>query len=80
MPHSTQKRPFRRTFRKSISQLPTEKTKPNKTKNAFINQKKCTTIKKLKPGLVAFYDVRPGNGVERTRYIREEISKEKVKK
>jgi len=30
-------------------------------KDAYINQKKCTTIqnkhKKLKPGLVAFYDI-----------------------
>jgi len=32
-------------------------------KHAFANQKKCTTThnkhKKLKPGLVAFYDIRP---------------------
>jgi len=35
-------------------------------KHAFTNQKKCTTTqnkhKKLKPGLVASYDIRPGNG------------------
>jgi len=35
-------------------------------KNAYTNQKKCTTtqnkLKKIKPGLVAFYDIRPGNG------------------
>jgi len=34
-------------------------------KHAFTNQKKCTTAqnkhKKLKPGLVAFHDIRPGN-------------------
>ena len=34
-------------------------------KNAFTNQKKCTTTQNkhinLKPGLVAFYDIRPGN-------------------
>ena len=34
-------------------------------KHSFTNQKKCTTTqnkhKKLKPGLVAFYDIRPGN-------------------
>jgi len=35
-------------------------------KHAFTNQKKCTTTqnkhKKLKSGLVAFYDIRPGKG------------------
>jgi len=35
-------------------------------KRAFTNQKKCTTTrnntKKRKPGLVAFDDIRPGNG------------------
>jgi len=35
-------------------------------KHAFTNQKKRTTTqnkhKKLKPDLVAFYDIRPGNG------------------
>jgi len=35
-------------------------------KHAFTNHKKCTTTqnkhKKLKPGLVAFYDIQPGNG------------------
>jgi len=33
---------------------------------ALTNQKKCITTqnkhKKIKPGLVAFYDMRPGNG------------------
>jgi len=34
-------------------------------KHTFINQKKCTTQdkhKKLKPGLVASYNIRPTNG------------------
>jgi len=31
-------------------------------KHAFTNQKKCTTTQKIKPGLVAFYDIQPGNG------------------
>jgi len=35
-------------------------------KHTFTNQKKCTTTqinaKKLKPGLVASYDIQPGNG------------------
>jgi len=35
--------------------------------HAFTNQKKCTATrnkhKKLKPGLVVFYDVRPRSGV-----------------
>jgi len=34
-------------------------------KHALMNQKKCTTTqnkhKKLKPGLVTFYNIRPGN-------------------
>jgi len=43
------------------------KLNPTQQKHAFTNQKKCTTTqnknRKLKPGLVAFYDMRPGNGV-----------------
>ena len=43
-----------------------EKTKPTQQKHAFANQKNCTTTqnkhKKIKPGLVDFYDIRPGNG------------------
>jgi len=45
-------------------------------KHAFIHQKKCTTTqnnKKLKPSLVAFYDIRPGNGAGL-------LSKEKISK
>jgi len=42
--------------------------KPNLTqqKHTFTKQKKCTTTqnkhKNLKPGVVASYDIRPGNG------------------
>jgi len=45
-----------------------EKLNPNTTKTHIhqSNQKKCTTTqnkhRKLKPGLVASYDVQPGNG------------------
>jgi len=42
------------------------KTKPNITKAHIHNHMKCTTTrnkhKKLKPGLVASYDIQPGNG------------------
>jgi len=67
------------------------KLKLPQQKYAFTNQKKCTATqnkqKKLKPGLVAFCDIRPGNGAglfskEKISRLREEIglSKEKVKK
>jgi len=50
-------------FPKPISWFGIEKTKPNKT---FTNQKKCNTTqnnhKKLKPDLIASYNIRPGNG------------------
>jgi len=43
-----------------------EKQNLTQQKHTFTNQKKCTTTqdkhKKLKPGLVASYDVWPGNG------------------
>jgi len=48
-------------------------------KDSFVNQKKSTTKqnthKKLKPGLVAFYDIRRGNGAGlfSQEKIREEI-------
>jgi len=48
-------------------------------KHAFTNQKKCTTTekkintKKLKPGLVAFYDIRRGN--KAGLFSKEKISK-----
>jgi len=43
-----------------------EKQNLTQQKHAFSNQNKCTTTqnkhKKLQPGLVASYDIRPGNG------------------
>ena len=66
--HSTQNMSF---WGRSPSQslgLVWKKQKLNLTqqKHTFTNQTKCTTIqnkhKKLKPGLVAFYNIRPGNG------------------
>jgi len=54
-----------------------EKTKElnlTQQKHAFANQKKRpTTTQKLKPGLVAFYDIRPGNSVG--LFSKEKISK-----
>ena len=49
-------------------------TKPSATTVRITNQKKCTTTqKKLKPGLVTFYDIRPGN--EAGLFSKEQISK-----
>jgi len=51
-----------------------EKLNLTQQKHTFTNQKKCTTIqnkhtqKKLKPGLVASYDIHPANRGPR-RYI-----------
>jgi len=46
-------------------------------KDTYTNQKKCTTTQnkppKLKPGLVAFYDIQPGNRVG--LFSKEKISK-----
>jgi len=46
---------------------PQDKTKPNMTKkHASLTKKyntKSTHAKTLKPGLVASYNIRPGNGV-----------------
>jgi len=57
-----------------------EKTKPNTTKGLIRQSKEIYyktkyTQKKLKPGLVAFYDIRPGNGAGlfSQEKIREEI-------
>jgi len=54
-----------------------KKLNPTQQKHAFANQEKCTTTqnehKKLKPGLVAFYDIRPGNGAG--LFSKEKISK-----
>jgi len=53
-------------FPTPISWLGMEKQNLTQQKHTFTNQKKCTTTqnkhKKLKPGLVASYDIRPGNG------------------
>jgi len=58
--HSTQNRSFRR-YSSTNLWLGMEKQNLTQQKHAFTNQKKCTT-QKLKPGLVASYDIRPGNG------------------
>jgi len=54
------------TFPKPISWLGMEKLNVTQLKHTFTNEKKCTTTqnkhKKLKPGLVASYDIRPENG------------------
>ena len=43
-----------------------EKQNRTQQKHTLTNQNKCTAtqnkLKKLKPGLVASYDIRPGNG------------------
>jgi len=51
-------------FPKPIFWLGMEKLDLTQQKHAFINQKKCTTKKhkKLQPGLVASYNIRPENG------------------
>ena len=56
-----------------------KKAKPQpQQKNAFTNKKTCTTTqnkhKQLKPALVAFYDIRPGNAA--SLFSRRKISKE----
>jgi len=55
------------TFPKPIFWLGTEKRNLTQQKHTFTNQEKRTTTqnkhKKLKPGLVASYDIWPGNGV-----------------
>jgi len=55
-----------------------KKTKPNTIKAYFTNQKKCTTTQKKHKktkGLVAFYDIWPGNGAG--LFSKEKISKKK---
>jgi len=50
----------------------------SRQKYAFTNQKKCTATQnkhtKLKPGLIAFYDIRRGNGTG--LFSKEKISKD----
>jgi len=55
-----------------------EKINLTQQKHTFTNRKKCLRHKKLQLGLVAFYDIRPGNGAD--LFSKEKISKEKVKK
>jgi len=54
------------TFPKPISWLGMEKLNLTQQKHTFANQKNCTTTRnihqKLKPGLVAAYNIWPGNG------------------
>ena len=63
--HPTQNRSFWRFSSQPISWLSTEKLKQKQwSKHASITKYNTTkqTQKKLKPGLVASYDLRPGNG------------------
>ena len=64
--HSTQNRSFRRRLTKPVSWLGMEKLNLTQQKHTFTHQQKCTTTqnthKKLKTGLVASYDMQPGNG------------------
>jgi len=79
MSHSTQNMPFRGSFPKPISWLGMgKKLNLTQQKHAYTSQKKCTTTqnkhtKKLKPGFVAFYNVRPRNGAG--LFSKEKISK-----
>ena len=60
-------------FPKPISWLRMEKQNLTQQKPAITNQKKCTTTqnkhKKLKPGLVASYDIWPRNGEGRFLFL-----------
>jgi len=74
-PHSTPNRSFRRHFPKPTSWLVglvRKKTKPNTQKHAFTNQKNVQH-KKLKPVLVTFNNIWPGN--EASLCSNEKISK-----
>jgi len=64
--HSTQNKSLqRRSYSQSLG-LVWKKLNLTQQKHTFANQKKCTTTqnkhKKLKQGVVASYDIRPGNG------------------
>ena len=67
----------------NVSPSQSKNLKLTQQKHAFTNQKKCITTQnkheKLKPGLVAFYDIRPGNGVP-GRFSKENINKEGIRK
>jgi len=78
MSYSSQNKSFRRRSQaKLISCLGVEKQNLTQQMHAFTNQKKCTTTqkktKKLKPGLVSSYDIRPGNRAG--LFSKEKISK-----
>ena len=64
--HSTQNRSFRRRSPSQSLGLVWKKLNPTQQKHIFTSQKTCTTTqnkhKKLMPGLVASYDIRPENG------------------
>jgi len=64
-----------------------KKLKLTRPKHAFATQKECTATQnkhnKLKPGLVAFNDIRPGNGAglfSEEKISEGEISRKQVKK
>ena len=65
------------TFPKPVSWLGMEKTKPNTTEARITQSKNIIQhkidTKKLKPGLVAFYDIRSGNGAG--LFSKEKLSK-----
>jgi len=67
----------------TVPQANQKNLKLTQQKDAFTNQKKCNTTQnkheKLKPGLVAFYDIRPGNGAPGL-FSRENINKKGIKK
>jgi len=75
--HSTQNGSFRRHFPKPISWPGMEKLNRTQQKHTFTNRKKCKTTqnehKKLKPRLVAFYDIQPEIGTD--LFSKEKISK-----
>jgi len=57
----------------------TQKARIHESKKRRLLQHKIIT-KKVKPGLVVFYDIRPGNGAglfSKEKKVREKISKEK---
>jgi len=65
MSHSTQNRLFQRRSPSQSLGFVWNKLNLTHQKHTFTNQKKCTTTqnkhKTPKPGLVASYDIRPGN-------------------
>ena len=59
-----------------------EKTKPKLRSPIKRNVLPYKKLKKLKPGLIAFYDIQPGKGAGliSKKKTREEVSKKKVEK